>query len=53
LGAILAAAFGQFKAALSALVVALGVFVLQIFIRAFFNVNFKVDGGCEFIDTGS
>jgi hypothetical protein len=53
LGAILAAAFGQFKAALSALVVALGVFVLQIFIRAFFNVNFSADGGCEFIDTGS
>jgi len=54
LGAILAAAFGQFKAALSALVVALGVFVLQIFIKAFFNVNFKLDSGsgCDFIDAG-
>lgn len=51
LGAILAAAFGQFKAALSALVVALGVFVLQIFIKAFFNVNFgEGNDGCEFID---
>ena len=55
MGAILAAAFGQFKAALSALVVALGVFVLQIFIRAFFGVNFNLQNanGCEFIDTGS
>jgi type IV secretory pathway VirB2 component (pilin) len=52
LGAILAAAFGQFKAALSALVVALGVFVLQIFIRAFFNVQFGTDDDCAFIDTG-
>jgi hypothetical protein len=52
LGAILAAAFGQFKAALSALVVALGVFVLQIFISAFFNVSFAADDGCEFIDGG-
>ena len=55
MGAILAAAFGQFKAALSALVVALGVFVLQIFIRAFFGVNFNLQNanGCDFIDTGS
>jgi len=54
LGAILAAAFGQFKASLSALVVALGVFVLQIFIKAFFNVDFKLDSksGCDFIDAG-
>ncbi|MEM4380553.1 MAG: hypothetical protein QXL01_07735 [Thermoplasmatales archaeon] len=37
IGAILAAAFGQYRAALSALVVALGVFVLQIFIVAFFG----------------
>ena len=51
LGAILAAAFGQFKAALSALVVALGVFVLQIFIRAFFNVQFT-EGECDFIIAG-
>jgi hypothetical protein len=50
LGAILAAAFGQFKAALSALVVALGVFVLQIFITAFFNVDFTDRGDCEFTD---
>jgi hypothetical protein len=51
LGAILAAAFGQFKASLSALVVALGVFVLQIFIKAFFNVDFT-QSDCEFIDGG-
>lgn len=37
IGAILAAAFGQYRAALSALVVALGVFVLQIFVSAFFG----------------
>jgi len=55
LGAILAAAFGQFKASLSALVVALGVFVLQIFIKAFFNVDFGLDSKseCDFIDGGS
>ena len=53
LGAILAAAFGQFKAALSALVVALGVFVLQIFIRAFFDVDFTDRSDCEFTDAGS
>jgi len=53
LGAILAAAFGQFKAALSALVVALGVFVLQIFIRAFFSIDFSQAGDCTFDDGGT
>jgi|YNPMSStandDraft_1061717.scaffolds.fasta_scaffold22193_3 type IV secretory pathway VirB2 component (pilin) len=41
IGAILAAAFGQYRAALSALVVALGVYVLQIFITAFFGTDFS------------
>ncbi|MCS6893080.1 MAG: hypothetical protein NZO16_00695 [Deltaproteobacteria bacterium] len=45
-GAILAAAFGQYRAALSALVVALGVFVLQIFTAAFFGQEmFDACGG--------
>ncbi len=45
IAAILSAAFGQYRAALSALVVALGVFVLQIFVGAFFD--FEVLNECS------
>lgn len=39
LGAIMSAAFGQYKAALGALVVAVGAFILRSFVYTFFNVE--------------
>jgi len=42
IGAILSAAFGQYKAALGCLVVAIGAFILRSFLGTFFNdVNIK------------
>ena len=39
LGAILAAAFGQYRAALGCLVVAVGAFILRAFVMTFFNTE--------------
>lgn len=39
LGAILSSAFGQYKAALGCLVVAVGTFILRSFISTFFNTS--------------
>jgi hypothetical protein len=39
LGAILSAAFGQYRAALGCLVVAVGAFILRSFLSTFFNVE--------------
>ncbi len=39
LGAIMSAAFGQYKAALGSLVVAVGAFILRSFVYTFFNVE--------------
>ena len=39
IGAILSSAFGQYKAALSLLVVAVGAFILRSIIGTFFNDN--------------
>jgi type IV secretory pathway VirB2 component (pilin) len=39
IGAILSAAFGQYKAALGCLVVAVGAFILRSFMHTFFNVE--------------
>lgn len=39
LGAILASAFGQYRAALSCLIVAVGAFILQNFVEMFFNME--------------
>ncbi len=39
IGAILSAAFGQYRAALGCLVVAVGAFILRAFLSTFFNVE--------------
>jgi hypothetical protein len=44
-GAIMAAAFGQYKAALSLMVVAVGSFILRNLINTFFNDTGLVDNG--------
>lgn len=43
LGAILSSAFGQYRAALGCLVVAIGAFILRAFVITFFNTN-GIDG---------
>ena len=43
IGAILSAAFGQYRAALGCLVVAVGAFILRSFISTFFNVEIISD----------
>lgn len=47
LGAILSSAFGQYRAALGCLVVAVGTFILRSFISTFFNTSSStlVEGG--------
>jgi len=42
-GAILSSAFGQYKAALGLLIIAVGTFILRSFITTFFNVE-DIDG---------
>lgn len=44
LGAIMSAAFGQYKAALGCLVVAVGAFILRSFVYTFFNTE-TIEGG--------
>ena len=43
IGAILSAAFGQYRAALGCLVVAVGAFILRSFISTFFNIEIISD----------
>lgn len=43
IGAILSAAFGQYRAALGCLVVAVGAFILRSFLSTFFNIEIISD----------
>lgn len=45
LGAILSSAFGQYRAALGCLIVAVGAFILRSVVHTFFNVNDEGSGG--------
>ena len=52
IGAILSAAFGQYKAALGCLVVAVGAFILRSFMSTFFNTtSITTDGGAGAVGT--
>ena len=53
IGAILAAAFGQYKAALGCLIVAVGAFILRSFMGTFFNVDSINDFMNEYGKQGS
>jgi hypothetical protein len=45
IGAIMSAAFGQYKAALSCMVVAVGAFILRNLMYTFFNTSTIIDDG--------
>ena len=49
LGAIIAGAFGAYKAALSLLFVAVGAFILRALVSLFFGTDYPAYGGIEFV----